>query len=126
MVSVLQLQWHCKLSLGFSCVVDLSCGKGCEGFVLSKAKRFEIRGTANGSEPCLEGRAAQYVSWIRKSVINPSALGLGAGRDVSCDIAILNEDERRRIHYLGVLHLWSIGVFTCTSAKRGGSFLYEE
>ena len=78
---------NCKLNLGFSCVVDLSCGKRSEGFVLSKAKRFEIKGTANGSVPCLESRAAEYVPWIRKRVINVSALVQGASRDVSCDIA---------------------------------------
>ena len=82
---------NCKLSLGFSCVVDLGCGKGCEGFVLSKAKGFKIRGTADGSVPCLERRAAEYVSWIRKRVINPSALVRGASRNVSCDIATMIE-----------------------------------
>ena len=94
-----------KLSLGFSCVVDLSCGKGCQGFVLSKAKRFEIRGTADGPVPCLERRATEHISWIRKRVINPSALVRGASRGVSCDIATVIEDERRRFRSLGVLDL---------------------
>ena len=61
--------------------MDLGYGKGCEGFDLSKAKRFEIRGTANGSVPCLEGRAAEHVSWTCKRVINPRALVRGASRD---------------------------------------------
>ena len=59
-------------------------------------------------------------------MINPSALVRGASRDVSYKIATVIEDEQRRIHSLGVLHLWSIGVFTCVSAKRRGSFLPEE
>ena len=102
--------------------MDLSCGKGCEGFVLSKAKRFEIRGTANGSVPSLEGRSAEYVPWIHKRMINPNTLVRGASRDVSCDTATVIEEEKRRICSLGVLHLWSIGVFTCASARRRGSF----
>ena len=106
--------------------MDLSCGKGCEGFVLSKTKHFEIRGTANGSVPCLEGRGAEYVSWIRKRVVNPSALVRGASRNVPCDIATVIEDERRRFRSLGVLHLWLTGVFTCASARRRGSFLFEK
>ena len=106
--------------------MDLSCGKGCEGFVLSKANRFEIRGTANGSIPCSEGRAAEHVFWICKRVINPSALVWGASGDVFCDIAAMIEDKRRPIHSLGVLHLWLTGVFTCVSARRRGSFLCGE
>ena len=71
--------------------MDLGRGKGCEGFVLSKAKGFKIRGTPDGSVPCLERRVAEYVSWIRKRVINPSALVRGASRNVSCDIATMIE-----------------------------------
>ena len=81
--------------------MDLSCGKGCEVIVLSKGKRFEIRGTTNGSVPCLERRAAEHVSWIRKRVINPKAFVRGANRDVSCDIAIVIEDERRQDSFFG-------------------------
>ena len=106
--------------------MDLSCGKGCEGFVLSKAKRFEIRGTADGLILCLERRAAEHVSWIRKRVINPSALVRGASRNVSCDIATVIEDERRRFRSLGVLHLWLTGVFIYASTRRRGSFLFEK
>ena len=106
--------------------MDLRCGKGCQDFVLSKAKRFEIRGTADGSVPCLEGRVAEYVSWIRKRVINPRALVWGASRNVSCDMATVIEDERRRFRYLGVLHLWLTGVFTCALARRRGSSFSEK
>ena len=106
--------------------MDLSCGKGCEGFVLSKAKRFEIRGTADGSVPCLERRAAEHVSWIRKRVINPRALVRGASRNVSCDIATVIEDEQRRFRYLRVLHLRLTAVFTCTLARRQGSSFSEK
>ena len=106
--------------------MDLSCGKGCQGFVLSKAKRFEIRGKADGSIPCLEERAAEHVSWIRKRVINPRALVRGASRNVSCDIATVIEDERRRFRHLGVLHLWLTGVFTCALARRRGSSFSEK
>ena len=98
--------------------MDLSCGKGFEGFVLSKGKRFEIREKTNGSAPCLERRAAEHVAWIRKRVINPRALIRGASRDVSCDIATVIEDERRRIRSLVVLHMWLTGFFTCASAMR--------
>ena len=71
-------------------------------------------------------RTAEHVSWIRKRVINTSALVRGASRDVSYDIATVIEGERRRIRSLGVLHLWSTGVFTCASARRRGNFLSEK
>ena len=68
----------------------------------------------------------EYVSGIHKRVINPNALVRGASRDVSCNIATVIKDERRRICSLGVLHLWLIGVFTCASARRRGSLLSKE
>ena len=101
--------------------------EGLSRFRAFQGKAFRDQRTADGSVPYWERRAAEHVSWIRKRVVNPSALVRCANRNVSCDIATVIEDERRRFRYLGVLHLWLTGVFTCALARRqGSSFLRSE